>query len=512
MSGLPRALDTAAAAAAATVLVILATGGGRIGGIAFTRPEDALLVLVGILAARALVAPVCLPLRHPHRAVVIGAVAYVALMGFVVVSRHAALRTHALDLGYYVQVLWNIAHGFGARVSLPPMHAWGDHFSPVLYLMAPLGLVVPGAPALLIAQTVIVAAGAFAVFRFARLHVGDERVAAGFALVYLVNPSLHGINIRDVHPAAFAIPLLVAAAVAFDTRRAGWCAVALVLTLGAREDATVAVAGFGVWLALARRRWVAGAAIAAGCVVLLWIDINVVIPYFRGEAYPHLVRYAHLGGSLPEILVSLVLRPGRWLGVVLTVDKAVYLLALLAPLAFLPLLAPRAFAAAVPGLAMNLLSTDPVLFNPRTQYQSFVLPFLFIAAVEGYRNLVDRRAGRLLFGRWPVEATVAAAVLAAVALTSRTVNDLGIGKWRLDAGQRALHAMIAAVPPLVPVSVNERIVPHLAARPGAYVYPTALARSQYVIELAAVVDKQGVPGWDVVMRNGEWLLLRRAAR
>jgi uncharacterized membrane protein len=257
---------------------------------------------------------------------------------------------------------------------------------------------------------------------------------------------------------------------------------------------------------------VAGAAIAAGCVALLWIDMNVVMPYFRGEAYPHLGRYKHLGGSLPEILVSLVLHPGRWLRVVLTVDKAVYLLALLAPLAFLPLLAPRALAAAVPGLAMNLLSTDPVLFHPRSQYQAFVLPFLFIAAVEGYRKLVDRREGRPLFGRWPVEATVAAAFLAAVALTSRTVNDLGIGKWRLDAGQRALHAMIAAVPPLVPVSVNERIVPHLATRPEVYVYPTALARSQYVIELAAVVAKERADGWEVVTRSGQWLLLRRAAR
>src|SRR3989442_7205234 len=71
----------------------------------------------------------------------------------------------------------------------------------------------------------------------------------------------------------------------------------------------------------------------------------------------------------------------------LTLPKLVYLAAMLVPLGFLPLLAPRALAAALPGLAMNLLSLDPVLFNYRSQYQSFVLPFFVLASVDGYARL-----------------------------------------------------------------------------------------------------------------------------
>src|SRR5207247_1967918 len=164
----------------------------------------------------------------------------------------------------YVQLVWSLAHGDGARVTLPPMQAGGVHFSPVLYLFVPLGWLAPGAPALLLAQTVIFAAGALAVAGYARGRLGDARLAAGFAVLYLLNPTLHGINIRDVHPTAFAIPLLVAAAWAVDARRFGWAAVAVVLTLAGREDAAVAGVGFGVWLALARRRWAAGAG-GRGC-------------------------------------------------------------------------------------------------------------------------------------------------------------------------------------------------------------------------------------------------------
>ena len=95
--------------------------------------------------------------------------------------------------------------------------------------------------------------------------------------------------------------------------------------------------------------------------------------------------------------------------------KLVYALAMLAPLGFLPVLAPRTLAAAAPGLAMNLLSVDPILINPRGQYQSFVLPFLVLAAVDGYFALRARREGRRLPG-----IALGAAACFALILTSRT--------------------------------------------------------------------------------------------
>src|SRR5207249_2640010 len=220
------------------------------------------------------------------------------------------------------------------------------------------------------------------------------RPAAALALLYLANPSLHGINIRDIHPQAFAVPFLVWAAAAFDAQRYGLCVLALVLTLGGREDAAIAVVGFGLWLALARRRWALGAAVVAVSVLVLLVDLTWVMPYFRGSPYPHLDRYRHLGASVPEILVTLVARPWRWAPIVLTLPKLAYLAAMLAPLGFLPLLAPRALAAALPGLAMNLLSFDPVLFNYRSQYQSFVLPFFVLASVDGYARLRQWRGSR----------------------------------------------------------------------------------------------------------------------
>lgn len=509
-------LDVAAVIVALVAIAILATGGLRAGRWAVTRAEDFVAVLAVIVAARHCAAP--FRARAPasaetaRRRVAVAVALYVALMGFVVVTRHLTFKTHALDLGYYVQVVWQMAHGRAPRVTLPPMHAWGDHLSPVLYLLAPLEWLYAGAIPLLVAQTVILAAGGLALYAYGRGRLAWPGAAAAFGVLYLVNPSLHGLNIRDVHPATFALPLLIAAALAHDRGRDVWCGAALVLTLATREDAAIAVAGFGVWLALARGRWRAGALVAGLSVVILAVDIAWVMPHFRGAPYPHLHRYAHLGDSFGDILLTLGVRPWRWLPVVLSPGKILYALQMVLPLGLLPLLAPRALAGALPGLAVNLLSQDPILFNYRSQYQAFVLPFLFLAAVDGYRRCETFAEHR----RTWAPRLVALAFTCSALLTARTVNELTVTRWWMGAETRRLHALVARVPAGVAVSVNERMVPHLAGRPEAYIFfSRGAALPAYALDLEGVIARAAAAGrfprerYEEIGRAGEWVLLAR---
>jgi uncharacterized membrane protein len=510
-----RTLDAVALAFAAGVLVVIATGGTRVAGVSLTRPEDFVVATAVVVALRAFVAPFSLPRVAARRAMAVGVAVYVTLMGFVVVTRHAALRTHALDLGQYLQIIWNIAHGHGPASTLVPtyvaadhMHAWGDHFSPIFYALAPLQWVAPGAVSLLLAQTLALAAGAVAVFGFARGRVGDGPAAA-FSLLYLVNPSLQGINVRDIHPAAFAIPLILAAAWAFDTARYRWCVLALVATLACREDAAVAVVGFAVWLAFVRGRWLVAGAVGVVAITLLAVDIGWLMPWFLEGRYNHLNRYRHLGDSLGEVLLSIALRPWRWIGIVLTPGKLVYLGAMLAPVAFLPLLAPRALAAPVAGLAMNLLSLDPKLVNYQAQYQAFVLPFLILAAVDGYARLQKVLGERRLLGRHRAASALGAAFVLSTILTARIVNDLGVTFWRIGPDQRAAYALMARIPPDAPVAAHERLVPHLATRRGVWVPPRGLAGAEYVLVRARDLHGVRPDGYDAVTHDGSWILWRR---
>jgi uncharacterized membrane protein len=454
----------------------------------WARPEILFIVLLATIAVRLALAPVAVPRLEPRRVVIAGVLAYAAAFSFVTVTRHLTFLTHALDLGYYVQLTWNLAGGRGPRVSLPEMHAWGDHLSPIMYLFVPAFWVVPGPVVLLVAQSVLLGLGALPVFGIARRRLGDARPAAAFAVLYLLNPSLHGINVRDFHAAALAVPLLLAALYSVEADRPALFWPAIALALACREDAALPVIGVGAWLALARRRWRWGLGTAAIAAALLAVDVRWVVPHFRGEPYPHLGRYARHGSSLGGIAVGLVLHPLRSFLTVVSAGRLVYLLALLAPLAFLPLVGLRDLVGAAPALAQNLLASDPILFNHRTQYQAFVLPFVMLAAITGYERLARKSAGR-----WPVTVLVVAGI-ASLVLASRTVNDFALARWWPTASQRAAYGVLARVPPDAVVSAQDPYVPHLSLRALVFVFPVGIERADHVVINAASYPWRSLPG------------------
>jgi uncharacterized membrane protein len=364
-----------------------------------------------------------------------------------------------------------------------------------MYLFVPAYWIVPGPVVLLVAQSVALALGGITVFGLARARLGDERPAAAFALLYLVNPSLHGINVRDFHAAALAIPLLLAAFWAVEAGRPWLALLPAALTLLCREDAALPVIGLGAWMAAAHRRWLAGAVAATAALAVLVVDVRWIIPAYRGEPYSHLGRYAHLGGSLTEIVTNAVLHPLRTLGTLLTAGRAVYLAAMLAPLAFLPLLGGWDLVGVLPALAQNLLSSDRVLYGFRAQYQAFVLPFLVLAAVGGYARLAKRRPGS-----WPAAVLVVAAV-ASLTLASRTVNNLAIARFWPPPEQRAAYRVLSRVPPAAAVSAQDPYVPHLSLRPLVFVFPVGIEKSDYVLLNLDSYPWRNLPGVTLV-RDG----------
>lgn len=460
------------------------------------RPEDLFIALVLVAALRALLRPVAIPPFHAPTLVMAATVGYALAFSFITITRHWNLQTHALDLGYYVQVVWSMATGRGPRVSLPEMHAWGDHLSPILWALVPAFWVAPGPVTLLVAQSIVLALGAPAVYLLARRRLEDERLAALFAVLYLVNPSLQGMNVRDFHAAALAVPLLLWVFVAADAGRPLLFVGALVLTLATREDAALAVIGVGLWLALGRRQWLAGAVTAVVALGVLWVDTRWIIPAFRGEPYSHLGRWAAFGRSLPEILLGLGLHPLRVLAHVATPDRLVYVLAMLAPLGFLSLGGPAALAGAVPTLALNLLSHDPVLFHHRTPYQSFVLPFLVLAAIAGLARLRARRRPAA------AKAALALAVVATLVLSSRMVNQFALYRWFPDASDRAAHRVLARVPAEAAVSAQDPYVPHLSLRPLVFVFPSGIDKCDHLVLNTASYPWRNLPGV-TMRRDGE---------
>jgi uncharacterized membrane protein len=395
------------------------------------------------------------------------AASYAAGFSTLSVLRHDAFETGRFDLGNMVQAVWSTAHGHPLRVTNlqgEQVSRLASHVDPILALFAPLWWIWPSPDMLLVVQAVAVAAGAFPVFALARKHLGSERAALGFALVYLVLPAVQWLTLNEFHPVALACPLLLFAFRYLDDDRLVPFAVFALLAAATKEEIPLVVAGFGVWYALARRRPRAGAAILAAGALWFALAVGVVVPHFNdGGTSSFYSRYREVGGSPGGVLRTAVTHPLR------IVDKAFdgrslhYLGDLAIPLAGLFLAAPLAFVAALPELALNLLSSVKTQTSIRFHYTAGVIPPLVVASVLGAARLSGRGRRR-------------AGVIAAVALAVALVENARLGAMFEAPVTASRHDRIAAhalrlVPDDAIVSATNTLGAHLSARRRILSFP-----------------------------------------
>lgn len=323
--------------------------------------------------------------------------AYAAGFGALSILRHRAFETGRFDLGNMVQAVWATAHGHPLQVT--DLHGdqftrLGAHVDPILVLFAPLWWLWPSPDMLLAVQALAVALGAVPVFLLARKHLGSERAGVGFALVYLLLPATQWLTLNEFHPVAFACPLLLAAFWFLDEDRLAAFAGTALLAATAKEEIPLVVAGFGLWYAVAHRRRLVGAATAVAGLAWTALAVTVVIPHFNdGASSSFYSRYDEVGGSPGGILRRALHDPGSLLSTVFDHSGSHYLLQLLAPLAGLFVLAPLAAVAALPELALNLLSATGPQRSIHFHYTAGEIPPLVVASVLGAGRIARRRPG-----------------------------------------------------------------------------------------------------------------------
>ncbi|MDQ5820966.1 MAG: DUF2079 domain-containing protein [Actinomycetota bacterium] len=393
--------------------------------------------------------------------------------------RHRAFETGRFDLGNMVQAVWATAHGHPLAVT--DLHGeqftrLGAHVDPILVLLAPLWWLWPSPDLLLTVQAVAVALGAVPVYRLSRKHLGDDRAALGFALAYLLLPAVQWLTLNEFHPVALACPLLLWAFWFLDEDRLVSFTACAVLAAATKEEIPLVLAGFGLWYALSRGRRVAGAAIAVAGLAWTVVAVKVVIPHFNdGAESSFYSRYSEIGGSPGGVLRTAVNDPGALLSTAFDHGGVHYLLHLMLPLAGLFLLAPVAAAAALPELAINLLSATGTQRSIHFHYTAGVIPPLVVASVLGAGRLVRRR---------PHAAVPVAMAMVVFALAAN--YRLGaIPLWRAFPGGEDYQAKAASVsrhdeiaaralrliPPDVPVAATNSLGAHLSARRRVLSFP-----------------------------------------
>lgn len=418
-------------------------------------------------------------------------VVYTALYSFFCIQRWDTAYLGDPDYGLFNQSFWTTTQKGWLFYNT---YEGGSHFqthnSPIFFLLLPFYALVPRMETLLVVQAAAVALGALAVFKLTR-YLLDEESGVTLAIAYLFYHPLHGVNYDQFNELSFLPAPLLFAFYNLYRRRMAWFWLCILLALGCKEDVpfvTFMVGLYIVWLGLSSTRpegrrdplVLHGAALAAVSILWLSFSLFVLFPYMRGgHDWPYFrERYGHFGTSFSEVVLTLLLRPWLMLPYLFGLHTIMFFVELVAPLAFLPLLAPRILLLALPTWIILQLSSFGAMHNAGSRYMAPVVSCLFVAVAVGVRQRVApallfdeiaplsdagrARAHKLL--RWALILTI----LFTLAIDTTPMRFPFKNIPRLDSHQRARNSLVSFLPPDASVSTQPEFFGKVSSRVSAY--------------------------------------------
>jgi uncharacterized membrane protein len=426
--------------------------------------------------------------------------AYLAISMF----RLLQLNPSSWDLAIYIEYVKQAAslHAPVVDVRAAGFNLLGDHFQPIVMLIAPFFRVFPSGATLVAVQALLAALSVFPVSQAARekFGVGPSRA---IAVAYGFSWGLQQMASFDFHEIAFAVPLLafsLSALVRGHVKAAVLWALPLVLV---KEDQGFTVAAIGLYLATAGMRAAArepddpDAAtpsadpdpggrrrIRAGQFLLIWgfawsfLAIGVIIPHFNPG---HQYDYWSDGGILaPGSHLTVNGLIGQWFHG--WPDKLQTIVLLLLPTAFIALRSPLILVAG-PSLLLRFLSTNSAFWGTVWHYNATVMPVIFVAAIDamaridaaaGAGGLAAWARGRLgarravLAGARRYGAAMMLAITVPLAFQFPLSTLWNAQSYRLSSHVRSADAAMARVPDGATVQATLGLLAPLAARTDVF--------------------------------------------
>ncbi|HEX3783174.1 MAG TPA: DUF2079 domain-containing protein [Pseudonocardiaceae bacterium] len=436
--------------------------------------------------------------RHPIGVAIISVLA-AGLSSAAALLRYYTFRAGTYDLVIFDQAVRSYSQfrlpvaivkvhdGFGADFSV-----LGDHFSPILALLAPLYWLYSGPQTLLVAQSVLFAAAIPPLWVLTRRELGlwsAYCVAIAYALAWpLAQAADFGF-----HEVAFAPVLTAVLLERFSALRHGrgrWWQVVLAAIglLAVKEDLGLLIAGFGLAVLVLSFRMPAadrlrarlfGAGFVVGGLASVVVVTDVLLPAFGGRPGFYWT-YGQFGSSMSGAALDMLTHPLTTVATFFQPDyKVQTMLLLLAMTAFMSLFSPYLLVV-LPLLAERMLSGDPLLWGTAFHYNAFLVIPLFGAGVDAVARIgrwarwwSARRQGRsgagtagdrigvLIGGVW------ASAVLVIGVVTVPYFGfgpPLTLSSWQQNTDTRAASSVIAKVPSGATVSAANYLGPRLSGR------------------------------------------------
>ncbi len=436
--------------------------------------------------------------------IVVGAmIVYAVFWSWFTIGRAANYTAGWYDLGIMSQTVWRAGHGYGFSFTNPEMGANGQHgletvrtaihTDYILWLLGPLSWVGTTWKNLLALQAVVVALGAWFIFRLGRRFLDSAWWGCGLGLVYLLYAPLQFAVIFEFHAVTLAILCILAAADAIVGKRPrlAWVWVALALIMKEQVGVTLGLMTGWLWWRQHQRRQ--AILMAAVCWIYAIVQLVVIIPASRPNLPASFVSgkfYSAEEGSLA--MVKRLWPPQAAWNRLVTAQHRSDLTQLFVPLGgVIPLLSPVTYFM-MPEALVYWLSDSPNQQTLYLHYQALFIPCLFLGLLFGL-HWIRRRFGRWWWP-WASWASIFLIVAGSVWML-RVASPLPwspMTRWPLVAWKERqspdVQAALALLPKDASVAVTQNLGPQASERPRVTLLPTGAGTERFLLILQRSFD------------------------
>ncbi len=297
---------------------------------------------------------------------------HVVIFLTVTILKYYSFSWNVWDVGNFSNILYNISQGIFYSSYLGT-HDWADHFNPSMSPLALLYLIIPSTNWITFAKTISYILVPPLIYKICKEFFDDKEkawfvtviLAVAWMLIYA--PALNSLY-YEFQPSSLAPPFILYAFLCFKRNKWLFFWLLMVLLIGFKEHLGAVWIGFGLYMVFATPYKKLGFFLIAGGAIAIYMIIFKVMPYYRNfhDSW------------------SMVLGPFQNIP-----EKIIYLLKILIPFGFLPIIFWRFGIIAGPAIGVNLLSGEgrPQMYSTNYHYDDISSTLLMIAMILSFSSL-----------------------------------------------------------------------------------------------------------------------------
>lgn len=322
----------------------------------------------------------------------VAAAVFAALFVFMY-FRYATYCAPCFDFGIFAQMFDNMSETLVPLTTCErgfELSHFAVHFSPVFYLLLPFYAVFPSPVTIIVAEAVISVAGVVPLMLICRKVGLSKFKSSVLCVLYLLFPALAGGSFYDFHENVFLVPFILFLMYFIEKEKYVPVYIFSLLVLSVKEDAAVYVAFVGIYLFLAKKKRLHGAAVFALSVAYFLTVCHFMMKYGQGvmlgSRYYNVIGY---DGSFIDLIKTAIVSPALYIKECFSAEKLLFLLLVLLPVGALPLFCRR-FGDLIllcPMIIMNLLTAYVYQYDIGFQYTFGTTAFLFYLAAINLSSL-----------------------------------------------------------------------------------------------------------------------------